>query len=580
MISRSVFVLFLVGLLATLVACPAVSPVPPVPPVPPITDGAPEIRYNQSGYLTTAPKVFVVTNSEATTFDIIDASNGSVVKTGALVDKGYWTDAEQTVRAGDFSTLTAAGSYKIRVGTLESASFSINTTTAGTLARDLLRFYYYQRASMGIAASYAEGYSRAAGHADTSLARHSTSGTTTGTWSAPGGWYDAGDYGKYIVNGGIATATLMGLYDLDSGAVGDGNNIPESGNGKSDLLDELKYELDWFKSMQDTDGGVFFKVAAITWNNGWCMPADDPNARYLIGKSTGSTLNFAAVMAQASRVFASYDASWAADCLTRAESAWAWATSHASVAAPTADSANGGSGGYGDGSYDDEFLWAASELWIASSKTTYQDYVTSHIGSWSIYAIAGWGDTRTLGILSLAQKGSGTIGTSAKAAVKAFADTLLARIGGHPYGIPMQSSDFVWGSNGVIGNYGVILAYAWKQTGDAKYLRGIAQIADYLLGKNATGSSFVTGHGSKTPMNPHHRISSTDGPAAPVPGMVVGGPNPGQEDKGSSVTYPSVLPARSYVDDTDSYASNEEAINWNAPAVLMLYILDRGKGSL
>jgi endoglucanase len=90
-----------------------------------------------------------------------------------------------------------------------------------------------------------------------------------------------------------------------------------------------------------------------------------------------------------------------------------------------------------------------------------------------------------------------------------------------------------------------------------------------VLGRNADGISFVTGFGAQSPRHPHHRPSQSDGIDAPVPGLIVGGPNPGQQDiKGCiGLAYPSALPALSYLDDVCSFASNEVAINWNAPLV-------------
>jgi endoglucanase len=546
----------------------------------PVT-GSPDIRYNQTGYYPAAPKEFAVVNSEETGFEILDNTDDSVVHTGTLSDNQYWSDSGENVKQGDFTSFQTPGTWKIRVGEMVTGPFIIGDNILEPVTRDLLKFFYFQRASMAITAANGGVYARSAGHADTAADYHSTTGKS-GSRNVPGGWYDAGDYGKYIVNGGISIATLMGLYEAAGDVAGDSAlNIPESGNGRSDLLDEMKYELDWFKTMQDTDGGVFFKVAAITWANAWCMPSEDPNTRYVIGKSTSAALNFAAVMAQASRVFAAYDAAWAADCETRAINAWNWAVDNPSMAGPqdSQDSANGGSGAYGDGDYSDEFIWAACELWLATGDAEYSDYIDSNMGGYTLSGPAYWGGMKNLGLFSLAIAGSGTRQTSARNAITGFADTILDRIEEHPYAIPMQTSDFGWGSNGGLGNYGVILAYAWIISGDTAYLQGTARLANYLLGKNATGYGFITGYGHQKIMYPHHRPSATDGIADPVPGMVAGGPNPGQNDAGANVSYPSDLPATSFVDDTDSYASNEVTINWNAPAYFMFAVMEKDKSS-
>lgn len=543
--------------------------------------GGEALHYNQVGYYVTAPKEFSVINSAATSFDIID-SGDAVVQSGTLTDAVYWSDAGENVKTGDFTSLQTAGTYRIKVGTMLSSEFSIGDSVLTPVGAALEKFYYYQRASFALTADCADApYARASGHPDTAASYHSTSGKTGGTRDVHGGWYDAGDYGKYIVNGGISVATLMGLYEAAGDVTGDDAlNIPESSNGKSDLLDEIKYETDWFKTMQDTDGGVFFKVAATTWANAWCMPASDPNTRYVIGKSTTSTLNFAAVMAQASRVFASYDSAYAADCSARAINAWTWAKSHAAFAGPTTGGANDGSGAYGDSTYTDEFNWAACELYLATGTAEYKTYLDGHLGGYSIGSAADWANVRNLGIYSLAIKGTGAYKTGAVAGITGFADALLGRMASHPSDIPMQTADFNWGSNGGLANYGVILAYAYTVSNDAKYLRGASKVADYLLGKNATGYCFVSGFGSTRVMHPHHRVSANDNVVDPVPGMLSGGPNVDQNDLSSGlVTYPSNLPALCYTDDSDSYASNEVTINWNAPAAFVFYVLEKNKAS-
>jgi endoglucanase len=128
----------------------------------------------------------------------------------------------------------------------------------------------------------------------------------------------------------------------------------------------------------------------------------------------------------------------------------------------------------------------------------------------------------------------------------------------------------------VAANQGVLLMMAHALTGDDAYLHAATDALDYLLGRNATGYSFVTGHGSRPPLNPHHRPSRADGVGAPVPGLLVGGPNPGRED--GCTTYPSTLPARSYTDTWCSYASNEIAINWNAPLVFLAVAVEAAYG--
>src|SRR5205814_9245829 len=136
------------------------------------------------------------------------------------------------------------------------------------------------------------------------------------------------------------------------------------------------------------------------------------------------------------------------------------------------------------------------------------------------------------------------------------ADQLVARAIRTAYGTVMggAAADFVWGSNSVAANQGIALVAAYRLTADRSYLRHALGNLDYLLGRNATGYSFVTGFGARTPWHPHHRPSATDAIDAPVPGLLVGGPNPGRQD---GCAYPDTAPDNAYVDDVCAYASNE-----------------------
>ena len=153
------------------------------------------------------------------------------------------------------------------------------------------------------------------------------------------------------------------------------------------------------------------------------------------------------------------------------------------------------------------------------------------------------------------------------------ANTYLRHISVSPLHTPMGQhiKDFVWGSNSTAANQGILLLYAYRISGKQDYLQAAADNADYLLGRNATGYCFVTGLGARSPMHPHHRVSVADGVTEPVPGLLVGGPNPARQD---GCSYGSIETEMAYTDDDCSYASNEIAINWNAPAVYLFNAIE------
>ena len=222
----------------------------------------------------------------------------------------------------------------------------------------------------------------------------------------------------------------------------------------------------------------------------------------------------------------------------------------------------------------DEFAWAAAELFV----TTAQDSFLTATNPPPVYYvdIPSWQDVRTLGLYTFAKYSKKVASNTSKidtASIRSqlinFADNLKSTMNSSAYQVVMgnQSWNFVWGSNSIAANQGMLLLVAFRMTGDSTYLNAALSNLDYLLGRNATTFCFVTDFGTHSPQNIHHRISASDGIPAPVPGLIAGGPNPNQEDGAS--TYPSKLPALSYTDDQNAYACNEICINWNAPLVFL-----------
>jgi endoglucanase len=528
------------------------------------------IRINQVGYYPEAAKIGFVVFARQDSFQVVDNKDNTIVLTGNLSTEVFWKDAGDSIKYFDFSALTSPGSYKIRIpGSGESSSFEISDTVLRKAAYASLKSYYYQRCSYELTAPYAGLWARPAGHADTACILHSSTGKS-GRISSPGGWYDAGDYGKYVINAGISVASLLSFHENFDQSFKDGSiHIPESGNGKSELLDEVMVELDWLKTMQDSDGGVFFKLTTLNFP-GFIMPDKDIAPRYAIGKSTSSALDFAAMMAMAGRIYPDYDSTYAADCIMRAENAWIWAKANPTVY--FTNPADVSTGQYGDNNVTDEFLWAAAELYITTQKDEYKSYLESRSSSLLYQREPGWPSVQPLASLSLVTRPNGlseTLLNTIKSSVISTANSWLNQIFNNAGRTPTFS--YNWGSNGTIANQGVGLLYAYVLTGDSKYILGASECADYLLGRNATGYSFVSGYGAKTPMNFHHRPSYADGVVQPVPGFLAGGPNAGRQD---NEKYPFIEPAKCFVDVMGSYASNEVCINWNSPMTVLFAGID------
>ena len=234
-------------------------------------------------------------------------------------------------------------------------------------------------------------------------------------------------------------------------------------------------------------------------------------------------------------------------------------------------------GEYGDRNFKDEWLWAASELFITTKEKMFFDTVTRRMQDAAV--LPSWGSVGTLGYYSMLRFSkeipafAGSVLKSMKDSILQMADRMLKGMELNTFNVVMgqSSKDFVWGSNAVAANQGILLINAYLSSNNKNYLDAALQNADYLLGRNATGFSFLTDIGSKTPMHPHHRPSEADGITEPVPGLLAGGPNPGMQDK---CTYAFTDAERAFTDDVCSYASNEIAINWNAPAVYLFNALE------
>ena len=535
------------------------------------------IRINQIGFYPNSVKQFVIVDTEATNFAVVDAKNRKVFS-GALQDNGIWEASGEKVLLGDFTNLISEGKYMVIVDdTINSYEFQIKKGVYNEALNASIKSYYYQRASMPIEEKFGGIYKREAGHPDDNCSFHPSSGRAEGTLNSPGGWYDAGDYGKYIVNAALSTGQMLQLLEQYPNAVADGAlNIPESGNGNSDLKDELKYELDWILTMQDEDGGVFHKLTSKNFS-GFIMPNEFDLERIIIGKGTAATLNYAAVLAQASRLYKGSNEVWSIKVLEAAKKAWDWAVKNPNVAYDK-NPEDVSTGAYDDTIFTDDFYWAATELYLTTNGDEYLNYLNKNeepyihelTNSWKYFI-------RNNAFHSLLENKEALDKEFASKLLKdqvKLADDILKGIANNPYNIGLER--FEWGSNSDILNQAMILCMTHRFTGDEKYLGGAEQITDYIFGKNATGYSFLTGFGSEKVMNVHHRPSGADGIAEPVPGFIAGGPNKDRQDS-AQVEYASEYPAKSFEDVQASFASNEVCLNWNAPAVYVLGYLEQAR---
>ncbi len=575
----------------------------------PKPDAAPlpiaNVLTNQTGYLLGLAKIAIVKSASTTPLAwTLTDSVGRVVTTGKTEVHGPDSASGDAVHTIDFSSVTKPGrGYVLKTDEGISHPFDIGTDVYRKLKYDALAYFYQTRSGIAIEMPYAGDpkWTHPVGHpGDHNVACAPDSGCDY-SLDVSGGWYDAGDQGKYVVNGGISVWTLLNLYerakaigskttDFDDGKM----NIPERHNGVPDILDEVRWELEFMMKMQVPDGKPFsgmahHKIHDKEWTALGTAPDRDPVARFLRPVSTAATLNLAAATGQCARVWRSIDPAFSDRCLKAAERAWNAALAHPAMFITEADTIGGGA--YEDDNVKDEFYWAASELYVTTNKATYKEFIAASPHRDSVPSTLQddqtmsqmWNETAALGTVTMAIVPSAVPKSerdAARAAIVKAADSFLAVDKASGYRVPLRPGQdhLHWGSNGLPLNNGIELGLAYDITGNPKYLDGAADALAYILGRNPLDQSYVTGYGFRPLMNPHHRFWAHQANPAfpgPPPGIVSGGPNSDLQDPYMRAAgIRSCAPMTCFLDHIEAYSVNEECLNWNAPLAWLAAFMD------
>ncbi|MCM1529433.1 MAG: glycoside hydrolase family 9 protein [Alistipes sp.] len=656
------------------------------------------ISVNQIGYYTNLAKVATLGDNQGDIlygatkislsgsydFELVDANTGSVVYTGKTTAAKADADSADNVCKIDFTEYTTPGRYYLQIKGQDWRSFEFNigdniySDDSHNLLTNSVNYFYQNRSGIDIEDKYCTsggsdgkgtGMGHKGGHAtDTadiqkiwkneySSKEEATSTYKCGTLTASGGWYDAGDHGKYVVNGGIAIWTLQNMYERailqdDYDNKFDDNSgiivVPEAGNKIPDILDEAAVELDWIAKMKVTssdsawgkyEGLYYHKLHDHKWTGlatkPWDYEEEWGTTRIVKPPTFAATLNYAACAAQAARLWAPYDSAKAKTYLDSAKDAFAayekyWypydstPTTHpdlkcectkeeineTSLYAPMWQAKGGGP--YGDNNVLDDAYWAACEIYVSASEmgdsdaATYKakidasdyayDVATRMVGGENkdgSFTSFNWGNTASAGSLTLALHGdllSDSENSKIKSSIIAAADEYIKCEDEQGYGIPykydgpdyndpnnldpsVMINGYEWGSNSMVINNCIVMAYAYDLTQDINYMNGVATGLDYLFGRNPLSYSYVTGYGIYKEKNPHHRYWSYELdktlPMAPD-GILSGGPNAGLQDP--YVRALGFVPGntenpsqRCFVDSIEAWSTNEVTINWNAP---------------
>lgn len=509
-------------------------------------------------------------HASAKPFEVRRVSDDAVVLTGELSAVPAASSTDAPAELADFSALTEPGEYYLDVPSVgKSVSFRVGDDVYDAELQTVMLGFYGWRSAVDVSFDYGGvHYGHAAGHANDGWLDY-VEGQVGVRQDGTGGWYDAGDYGKYLPTAAESVGNMLAAWELFSDRLDKLNLpfLPEHGSGLPDFLSELKWELDWMLKMQYADGSgrIHHKLNSPNFP-GFVLPAADTSKRYFSNYSTAATAEFVAALAKAARAFAPYDAitgGYSQTLLEAAQRSYAYLVAHTEDV--RYDDSVLAAGAYQKTGADDR-IWAAAEMWETTGDPIALADLEERIRTGiSFIANPDWDNLTTFGLVTylmsardgkapaIVAKLSQGLGTVTK--------SLTSQTKTSSYGRDFAS--YYWGSNGVIARTCLLLQTAYRVLSpDPELLDACAAQIGYLYGRNQYNRSQVTGSGIAPPLHPHARISGSDAVETPYPGLLVGG---GQN-------------ASNWQDLQSSFQTNEVAINWNAALVYALagFVSDRG----
>lgn len=494
------------------------------------------VLVDQVGYLPDRRKVGLVAGASAASFQVVDVQTSRSVYAAPLSDPMRDPETGDTLRRADFSSVQLPGRYSLVVqGVGRSPEFRIAGDVYQQLSSDTLSSYEQLAVLAPAAWKTATAQDRKTGQA----------------MDISGGWPDAGDYGRYMPSAATALGTLLLL-----------DNVRPM-QASTDQLQVLRRELDWMLKMQRSDGACYHKVTPLNFG-GFDAGSDNIGGPlYVFDPSTPDAAVFAAVMAEAARIYRPSDPVYADRMLAAAEKSWAWLQDNPKPILPAETE---GTGAYIYGRDGSQRFWAAAELFRTTGRPDYADYVRSYLEQHppSIEPL-GWGNPVTYGALAVAFNDGADTALRGRIAqlLTRWADGMATTVNSPADPWSTSISSFHWASNKTTLDNAVLLLIANAVSPKPAYVETALDQLHYVLGRNALAKSFVTGYGSNSVKNPHNRVMFSLGHV--VPGVLVGGPNGDGQD---GITPPS-QGQRSYVDQLQAYASNENSVEYNAPLVFV-----------
>lgn len=526
------------------------------------------IKADQIGYFIEETKTAVFPNTEHGAYFILNISENSVAYRGTTGEKIYHEPSDEYVSIADFSELKAPGMYCIFSDEMEpSYPFSIGEGSYLPVLKDLFRMFYLQRCGMRTNKIYAKEFAHACCHATPARIYK-----TTQEKDVTGGWHDAGDYGRYVVAGAVTVTALLLSWQENQGLFLRNYDI-EKKSTLPDFLEEIKFELDWMLKMQDEKThGVYHKVTCETFP-GFVFPQKEVAPLVLSPISATATADFTATMALAFEIYKEYDKEYANTCLGAAKLAY-----EALKLIPSTDGFHNPkeilTGEYADTCDLDERYWASAQLFHATGESRYHEDF-KRCTEEKIYHGYGWTDVGSFAnhaYLTCEHKVDQALYQKIKKEVVSYAMQILENSKKDAYHTSL-AMNYVWGSNMEVANNAIALCDAYRYKKEKAFLQIAREQLHYLFGKNPMDICYVTGYGSNYPNHPHHRLSKAANKL--MPGMVVGGSDMHRNNPVAKEKLQGMPPAKCYLDDIESYGTNEITIYWNSPVIYLLALLMR-----
>ena len=539
------------------------------------------MHVDQVGYLTGREKTAMVTDSGVTEFSLVDAKTGKVVYQGQLSAVKADALSAENLRRADFTAFNTPGTYKLKVGNRESYDFAIGDNVYAVSAVQTWRSFTLSRSGTPLNDKEATGLQVKMGHGQDKEAQVYFTDKLNKKGDkvdVAGGWYDAGDYGKYTTTGAIAAAELLLAYEAHPDHFTKGQLAFPAGAAADkklpDALSEVKYEFDFLKKMMRQDGSTFHKVSGAQWPGFDKSPDTDTQPRFLYSTCTASTAMYGASLAIGTRVYQPLDGSYAKTLQKDADKVWNYLANTKESIYRVDEGQEGGSGPYNDTNDIQERLWMAAEMFRTTGDKKYEDYLKANQAE--LLKAPGfftWDNTLALAQFAYAMAKNADAGFQAqvKKVYLDYADMIVGKIKTDGFGCALSKEEYTWASTKNALTQGDMLLMAYQLQPKAEYEEGALSQIHYMFGRNSLDKSFLTGVGSNPPEHPHNRIHESTG--AYVPGLLVGGPNHvkgGDPDQTKYLEENNVPVAKSYLDVLTSWSTNEYAIDYTGTAAYAL----------